>query len=97
MRRLDWRGNIDFIDASGDITDCPLDREALLARFHAREGEQLYDGAAAFAAMWRAIPILQPLGEIARCSLVLKGLEALYGQFLKVRPVLQRLVRKASR
>ncbi|MFT9298316.1 MAG: DUF393 domain-containing protein [Gluconobacter sp.] len=97
MRRLDRHGNVDFIDASGEIADCPLDRAALLARFHAREGEQLYDGAAAFAAMWRAIPILRPLGEIARCSLVLKGLEALYGQFLKVRPVLQRLVRKASR
>ncbi|KXV26166.1 DUF393 domain-containing protein [Gluconobacter japonicus] len=94
MRRLDWRGNIQFIDATSETADCPLSRHELLERFHAREGEQIYDGAAAFAAMWRAIPPLRLLGEIARFPLMLRGLEYLYGHFLRVRPVLQKIMRK---
>ncbi|GAC86540.1 hypothetical protein NBRC3257_1100 [Gluconobacter thailandicus NBRC 3257] len=97
MRRLDRRGNIQFIDATSETADCPLDRRKLLGRFHAREGDRMYDGAAAFAAMWRAILVLRPLGEIARFPPVLKGLEFLYGHFLKARPVLQRIVRKIER
>ena len=73
---------------------CPLPPADLLARFHAREGEQMLDGAAAFAAMWRAIPLLRPLGELARMPLVLRGLEAMYRGFLKVRPHLQEWLRK---
>lgn len=42
------------------------------------------------AAMWRAIPMLRPLGLVARNRFVLAGLEKLYGRFLKVRPRLQR-------
>ena len=45
----------------------PIDRADLLKRFHAREGDgPLLSGAAAFAAMWRAIPALRPVGELAR-------------------------------
>jgi hypothetical protein len=51
------------------------------------------DGAAAFAAMWRAIPALRPLGLAARNRLVLAALERLYAAFLKVRPMLQRWAR----
>jgi hypothetical protein len=66
----------------------------LLARFHAREADgPVLDGAAAFAAMWRAIPMLRPLGVAARNRAVLAGLERLYTAFLKVRPVLQRWAR----
>ncbi len=36
-------------------TSCPINRAALLARFHAMEDGRLLSGAAAFAAMWRAI------------------------------------------
>ena len=67
MRRLDRRGAIHFIDAAGDDASCPIDRAALLARFHAREDGKLLSGAAAFAAMWRAIPLLRPLG-FHRCA-----------------------------
>ena len=98
MRRLDRRGAIDFVDvveASG--ADCPVDRAALLARFHAREDGRLLSGAAAFAAMWRAIPVLRPLGLLARNARVLRLLERAYGAFLRVRPRLQRLLRARSR
>lgn len=91
MRRLDKRGAITFVDvASGADPSCPIDRAQLLARFHAEEGGVVYSGAAAFAAMWRAIPLLRPLGLAARNGLVLRVLEAAYLRFLKVRPRLQR-------
>ena len=94
MRRLDRSGRIRFVDASVPDGICPTDRAALLARFHAEEYGRLYDGAAAFAAMWRAIPILRPLGLLARNPLALALLEAAYRRFLRVRPLLQRLARK---
>jgi predicted DCC family thiol-disulfide oxidoreductase YuxK len=90
MRRLDRGRAIEFVDVTTEATDCPLDRETLLARFHAREGGVVLSGAAAFAAMWRAIPVLRPLGLAARHPWVLAALERLYRLFLKVRPLLQR-------
>lgn len=92
MRRLDRRGAITFVDvASGADPSCPIDRADLLARFHAEEDGVIHSGAAAFAAMWRAIPLLRPLGLAARNRAVLRVLEAAYVRFLKVRPRLQRL------
>ncbi|MCA0356362.1 MAG: DUF393 domain-containing protein [Proteobacteria bacterium] len=91
MRRLDRRGAIQFLDVTDGDTSCPIDRAALLTRFHARENGQLLSGAAAFAAMWRAIPILRPFGLLARAPWALKILEALYVRFLRVRPRLQAL------
>lgn len=92
MRRLDKRGAIDFIDvAAGADPSCPIDSATLLARFHAEEGGVVHSGAAAFAAMWRAIPLLRPLGLAARNPLILRLLETAYLRFLKLRPRLQRL------
>src|SRR5918993_1142363 len=94
MKRLDRRGAIDFIDVvqSGDA-DRPVDKAELLARFHARENGRLLSGASAFAAIWRAIPLLRPLGLLARVPLVLALLERAYFFFLRFRPRLQRLAR----
>lgn len=92
MQRLDRRGAIVFTDVAGERAVCPIDRATLLARFHAREGGVMLSGAAAFAAMWRAIPLLRPLGLLARNRLILAGLERLYLGFLTVRPQLQRAV-----
>jgi predicted DCC family thiol-disulfide oxidoreductase YuxK len=91
MRRLDRAGAIRFVDATADDVSCPLDRAELLARFHASENGVLMSGAAAFAAMWRAIPLLRPLGLAARRPWVLALLEHVYVRFLRVRPQLQRL------
>ncbi|MDN2583624.1 DUF393 domain-containing protein [Aquibium sp. ELW1220] len=94
MKRLDRRGAIEFIDvAASDAVDCPVDRGELLARFHARENGVLLSGAGAFAAMWRAIPLLRPIGLLARIPLVLALMERCYVAFLRVRPRLQRLAR----
>jgi phosphoribosylaminoimidazole synthetase len=70
-----------------------VDRADLLARFHAREDGVMLSGAAAFAAMWRAIPLLRPLGLAARNRFILGLLERLYTAFLKIRPVLVRGLR----
>ena len=91
MRRLDSARRIRFVDAV-TAQDCPVDRAELLARFHAREGDgPVLEGAAAFAAMWRAIPLLRPLGLAAQWPPLLRLLERLYLGFLKIRPRLQRL------
>lgn len=93
MRRLDKRGRIAFIDvAAGADPTCPLERGALLARFHAEEDGVVLSGAAAFAAMWRAIPLLRPFGLAARWRPLLGLLEAAYRGFLRLRPRLQRLL-----
>jgi len=95
MRRLDRNGAIAFVDVTEPSAVCPCSRSELLARFHAREEGQsgsgpLLSGAAAFAAMWRAIPLLRPLGLLARNAVVLSLLDQLYLRFLVVRPRLQR-------
>ncbi|SDA09266.1 Protein of unknown function, DUF393 [Methylobacterium sp. UNC378MF] len=97
MRRLDRRGAITFVDVAEDASSCPASRADMLARFHAREGGRIVTGAAAFAAMWRAIPVLRPLGLLARSGLVLNALERLYGAFLRIRPRLQHLARQLER
>lgn len=95
MRRLDSRGAIHFVDvAEGAVEACPIDRGALLARFHASENGRLLSGAAAFAAMWRTIPFLRPFGLAARNRMVLAVLEAGYRSFLRLRPSLQSAMRR---
>ncbi len=91
MRRLDWRKRIVFIDLMDNTLTCPLDRDVMLARIHACEDGRIISGAAAFAAMWRVIPILRPFGLLARNATMLRTLEMFYIQFLKVRPHIQRL------
>ena len=89
MRGLDWFGKVDFVDVLS-TPDCPIQREDLLERFHAQRLDgPLLSGAAAFALLWRSLPLLRPLGEIARIPFVLRALEIVYLKFLKIRPKLQ--------
>ena len=97
MRRLDRRGRLNFIDVSNEDTSCPANRAEMLARFHAEEEGKIVTGAAAFAAMWRQIPLLRPIGLAARNRMVLALLETTYRGYLKIRPSLQRLVRRIDR
>ncbi len=94
MRRLDKRDAIDFVSIQ-TASGCPISTDELMKRFHAQErGEPMVSGAAAFAAMWRAIPVLRPLGLLAKTRPVLWVLERLYRGFLKIRPSLQRRARQ---
>ncbi len=91
MRRLDKNRRIAFVDVASDDAFCPIDRAELLARFHAQEtGKPVVSGAAAFGAMWRALPILSPLGHILRVPVFLAVFEQAYLLWLRVRPRLQR-------
>lgn len=96
MQRLDSRNAIYFVDVADPATTCPIDRRTLLARFHAEENGKMLSGAAAFGAMWRAIPLLRPLGQLAQNRHALRFLEWLYIKFLSVRPTLQRLFGKGK-
>lgn len=96
MRRLDRAGRIRFVDVAASPEQCPIDPADMLARFHATENGRLLSGAAAFAAMWRAIPLLRPLGLAARWRPLERALEWLYVQFLRVRPRIQRALRQRS-
>ena len=91
MRRLDRRQAIRFVDVADPSTTCPVDRAELLARFHAVENGKLLSGARAFAAMWRAIPVLRPIGVVADLPWMSPLFETAYRGFLRVRPRLQRL------
>jgi predicted DCC family thiol-disulfide oxidoreductase YuxK len=92
MRRLDRDQQINFINAADPVVACPIDRTLLLTRFHASENGIVLSGATAFAAMWRAIPLLRPLGLAACNPIILAGLERAYLLFLRIRPRLQRLL-----
>ena len=96
MRRLDRAEAITFVDVAVPGAACPLDRAELLARFHASEDGRIVSGAAAFAAMWRAVPLLRPLGLAARNPAVLAVLERLYRGFLLMRPGLSRWLRRVE-
>ena len=67
IRHLDCAGAIRALDvAAAPDEACMCDRDALLARFHASKDGKLGSGAAAFVTIWRAIPLLRPLGLSAR-------------------------------
>lgn len=85
-----------WLDVSQTSLDlAPADRARYLARFHVRRQDgQLLSGAAAFVALWRAMPGWRWLGRIGTLPGVTPVLELLYRGFLRVRPRLQRLVRK---
>lgn len=86
MRALDWRRRIAFVDLHAPGADCPLDPAVLLARFHARAADgRVVSGAEAFALMWRQIPLLWPLGQLARVPTALALLERAYVGFLRWR------------
>lgn len=95
LSRLDRARRIAFVDVSaGAPESCPIDRADLLARFHAQPANgPIVSGAAAFAAMWRVIPILKPIGLAATWPPMMRLLEMAYIAWLRLRPSLQRIFR----
>jgi predicted DCC family thiol-disulfide oxidoreductase YuxK len=97
MHRLDRRHAVSFVDITSTASDLPAPKANLLSRLHVRDDGYLLSGASAFAALWRAIPLLRPLGLLARNPTVLALLERAYGAFLRARPKLQSLVAMRTR
>jgi 3-demethoxyubiquinol 3-hydroxylase len=87
-----------------DVSACPagevapgLTKEAALARFHVRAADgRLLSGAAGFAAMWQALPLLSWAGRVAALPGIRHALEAAYAGFLPLRPWLQRRLKRAQ-
>jgi predicted DCC family thiol-disulfide oxidoreductase YuxK len=94
IKKLDAKnGRIEFIDLASGGT-CPIDRADMLAKFHAREsGQELVCGVEAFGVMWRQVTPFQPLGWLTLFAPTRWLMGALYLQFLRVRPRLQRWMR----
>jgi demethoxyubiquinone hydroxylase (CLK1/Coq7/Cat5 family) len=86
-----------FVDVSRPGEAADAERAALLARFHVEraDGSRL-QGAAAFVAMWSRLPGWRWLARLARLPGGLAMLERAYGGFLRVRPALQSLARRAE-
>lgn len=83
MDAIDWR---DVTDAGADLRG--LDRDAALARFHARRVDgEVVSGAAAFLAVWRRSDRLRPLAIVLDRQPFRAVLEIGYRGFLKVRPL----------
>jgi 3-demethoxyubiquinol 3-hydroxylase len=89
-----------FLDISGDTTAVSMpeaERAALLARFHVQRADGTrVDGAAAFVAMWARLPGWRWLARLARLPGAMTVLEGAYRGFLRVRPALQGLARRAD-
>ncbi len=93
-RKLDTAGAVTFADVSSAAGDPGPDlaRTDAMARFHVRTPDgRLLSGAAAFAALWRAMPgPWRVLGQLAGWRPVTVVLEGVYRAFLPVRPALSR-------
>ena len=89
---------VQWLDVSKGGEDISAEEQALyMARFHVRQKDgQLLSGAAAFVALWLAMPGWRWLGRFARLPGVTPVLEVMYRGFLHLRPHLQRLLRNTS-
>jgi predicted DCC family thiol-disulfide oxidoreductase YuxK len=89
-RRMAGMETIDWRDVSRETVP-DLDREAALARFHARRADgTLVSGAEAFLAVWRRSPRLAPLARLLDRTPFRQGLEGAYRLFLRLRPLWRR-------
>ncbi|UPY35445.1 DUF393 domain-containing protein [Sediminicoccus sp. KRV36] len=87
-RRAEGAAALCFVDVS--LPDAPLapglTREAALARMHVRRADgSMASGAAAFAALWSALPRWAWLGRISALPVVAPVLELGYLGFLRLR------------
>ncbi len=92
-RRAQGAGAVAFVDVADPNAAPPgdLTRAAALARFHVRdESGALVSGAAAFAALWRALPNWRWLGHLVGTWPALPVAELAYRAFLPLRPLIAR-------
>ncbi len=86
---------IDIACPTDQDASLAVDRAKLLARFHVQQSDgSRLDGAAAFVAMWERLPGWRWLARLARLPGMLLLLEVFYRGFLRLRPMLQTLVRR---
>ncbi len=89
---------VTWLDVSKDTSGLGVaDQARYLSRFHVRHKDgRLLSGAAAFVALWLAMPGWRWLGRIGQLPGATALLELLYRSFLYFRPWLQRWARAAE-
>ena len=90
---------ITWVDVSAPASPLhgDLSCEAAMRRFHIRDRDgNLLDGAAAFAALWRAMPGFRWLGAIVGRQPMLWVAERVYDGFLVIRPAIQTVTRRLA-
>ena len=97
-QRADGASGINWVDvastAEGGAVAPDLSHADALARFHVRRPNgELLSGAAAFAAMWLALPRWRWLGRLVSLPGVRQVAEGSYRAFLLIRPAIQRRFR----
>lgn len=101
MKKWAKPGSVNFIDLGSTSSSCPVDRNKMLARFHAQERDgPIVHGAEAFALLWKTIPRVERFGlYLSSSPNAMKAFEWFYTKlFLPfLRPPLQRLVRRFER
>lgn len=96
-REIGWlkrqtKASVSYVDLT-KARRLPLERAALMRRFHAQEHDgPLLSGIDAFQALWHRSKYLKPLSLAARYPVTRWMLERIYKCFLRIRPMLQRLV-----
>ena len=82
------------VNATDLVLPNNLTRSELLARFHVQDGHgQLRSGARAFLLLWSALPSWRWLAKLGHLPGVAWVMERAYVLFLRVRPLMQRVVR----
>jgi predicted DCC family thiol-disulfide oxidoreductase YuxK len=92
-RKQDGAGTICFLNVSeNEQTLAPdLSKQQAMRRFHVRRIDgSLLSGAAAFVAIWSALPRWRWLARLAALPGILSCLEAAYRLFLPVRPTVSK-------
>ena len=98
-RKLDDGTALDFVDVSNGDAALPagLSPDAAMARFHVQTSDgQIRSGAEAFTQLWTQVPGWRWLAPVRHVPGALWVLERLYRLFLKVRPRVQRWMRRRA-
>ncbi len=97
-RRQRGADNICWFDISScveDLVTVDLSRVEALQRFHVRKIDgTLVSGALAFAELWLCLPRFKLFGVITKLPVITQVAEQLYRLFLRLRPSLQRCVKR---
>jgi predicted DCC family thiol-disulfide oxidoreductase YuxK len=88
---------VDVAAADAGNVASGLDKDAALARFHVQTADgRLHSGAAGFAQLWLTLPGWRWLGRITLLPGISTAAELAYRGFLRVRPVMQWIWRRAA-